>query len=182
MRLKRDFFERETLKVAREMLGKFLTVNERTGKITEVEAYMGHQDRASHTFSGKITKRNKLVYKGAGFVYIYLVYGMYWQFNITTNVLKKPECVLIRGVLPVEGFDKNLSEKERIKLANGPGKLCRWLGLNKSFYGEDITKSGKIKLENRGEGIKRKDIVATSRIGIDYAGEDKDKPWRFCLK
>jgi len=111
-----------------------------------------------------------------GHVYIYLVYGMYWQLNISTGAEGKPECVLIRALEPI----KNQKLK---KLANGPGKLCRWLKLDKSFYGEDVTKSKRLWLEDWGLKIKSSDIGASPRIGIDYAGPVwSKKPWRFYLK
>lgn len=170
-RLKRNFFTQPTLMVAKKLLGKYLVrkVNGKilAGKITETEAYIGPADKASHAFGNKITKRNQAEYLIGGHVYIYLVYGMYWQLNISTSKAGRPECVLIRGLEPVYG----------------PGRLCRWLKLNKSFYGEDLTKSKRFWLENRGVKIKTKDIKAGPRIGIDYAGPYwSRKPWRFYIK
>lgn len=173
-RLKRSFYTQETLKVARELLGKYIVrkVGRKTveGKIIETEAYIGPRDRASHAFGGKITKRNKAEYLIGGHIYIYLVYGMYWQLNISTHLAGKPECVLIRAL------DKG-------KMTDGPGKVCRYLKLNKSFYGEDLTRSRRIWLEDRGVKIRPADILATARIGIDYAGPYWSKrKWRFMLK
>ena len=99
---------------------------------------------------------------------------MYWQLNISTGEKGEPECVLIRAIE---------LENNEISLANGPGKLCRYLGLNKSFYGEDLTKSKRVWLENRGEKIKQSQILATRRIGIDYAGPYwSGRKWRFLIK
>lgn len=142
------------------------------GMITEVEAYIGPQDKASHAYGRKVTPRNKAEYLLGGHIYIYLVYGMYWQFNISTYKSGEPECVLIRAL------DSNLGN-----LASGPGKLCRYLKLDKSFYGEDLTKSKIIWLEDRGVKVRPSQIAATKRIGIDYAGPYwVNKKWRFLLK
>lgn len=171
-RLKRPFFIRPTLTVSKELLGKFLVRRigrkKLVGKIVETEAYIGPEDRASHAFLGKITPRNKTEYLEGGHIYIYLCYGMYWQMNITTARKGKPECVLIRALESPE--------------ATGPGKLCKWLQLDKSFAGEDLCKPKRIWLENRGVKIKKSQIVAAPRIGIDYAGQWAKKPWRFYIK
>jgi len=157
MVLNRSFFIRPALTVAQEVLGKYLVVNGKAGKIIETEAYIGPEDKASHAFAGKRTERNKAEYLIGGHVYIYLVYGMYWQLNISTGQKGYPECFLIRAV----------AGKDDIKRTNGPGKLCQYFGLDKSFYGEDVAKSQRVWLEDRGENCQ---IVAKSRVGIDYAG------------
>ena len=184
MRLKRSFFVRPTLIVAKELLGKYLArkIGRKIliGKIVETEVYIGPQDKASHAFDWKITPRNKTEYLEGGRIYIYLVYGMYWQFNVVTAGAGKPECVLIRALEPVDFLRSDFPR--RSNLANGPGKLCRWLKLDKSFDSEDLTKSKRIWLEDRGEKIKKPRIVATERVGIDYAQEWAQKPWRFYIK
>lgn len=188
-RLKEEFFTRATLKVAQELLGKYLVRKignfKLIGKIVETEAYIGPKDKASHSYGGKVTVRNKAEYLVGGHCYIYLVYGMYWQLNITTNQEGKPECVLIRALEPIKWENKNKNKKHILKiknLTNGPGKLCRWLNLDNSFYGEDLTKSRRLWLEDRGIKIKKSQIVKTKRIGIDYAGDWTKKPWRFYIK
>ena len=186
-RLGRKFFQRPTLKVAKELLGKYLVrkIGKRilSGKIVETEAYIGPQDKASHAYGGKITKRNRAEYLKGGHCYIYLVYGMYWQLNITTEREGKPECVLIRALEPQERTKRFKKQESKFKnLANGPGKLCRWLKLDRSFYGEDLCKSKRLWVEDRGERIKKSQIVRSKRIGIEYAGEWKDKLWRFYIK
>ncbi len=184
-KLTRKFYTQPALKVAKQILGKYLIqkINKKKfiGKIVEIEAYVNSKDKASHAFGNKITKRNKAEYLIGGHIYIYLVYGMYWQLNITTGKANHPECILIRALEPIQGFNKNLSEKEIKNLANGPGKLCKWMKLDKSFYGEDITKSKKIWIESR-EQIKPSQIISSKRIGIDYAEEWADKLWRFYIK
>jgi DNA-3-methyladenine glycosylase len=177
-RLGRSFYEQPTLKVARDLLGKYIVrqagSKKLTGKIIETEAYIGPQDKASHAYGGKVTPRNRVEYLAGGHIYIYLVYGMYWQLNITTGQAGKPECVLIRA-LEVPG--------ESQEVASGPGKLCRYLQLDKSFYGEDVTGSKIIWIEDRGETIKPAQLERTPRIGIDYAGPYwSQKKWRFVFK
>lgn len=177
-RLTRSFYTQPTLKVAQQLLGKYIVrkigSKKLVGKIIETEAYIGPKDRASHAYGGKVTPRNKAEYLVGGHIYIYLIYGMYWQLNITTSEEGKPECVLIRA-LEVPGEDKNV--------ASGPGKLCRYLKLDKSFYGEDLTRSRRIWVEDRGEIIKPSHIKRTPRIGIDYAGPYwSKKKWRFLLE
>lgn len=183
MRLKRSFFIRDTLTVAKDLLGKYLvkktSQQKLVGKVVETEAYIGPKDRASHAYGGKITKRSKTEYLEGGHIYIYLCYGMYWQLNITTERAGKPECVLIRALEPVIA-----NQEPKIKnLASGPGKLCNWLGLDGSFNEEDLVKSKRIWLESkRGERVRENQIVAAKRVGIDYAGSWAKKPWRFYLK
>ncbi|MBZ9572709.1 DNA-3-methyladenine glycosylase [Patescibacteria group bacterium] len=178
-KLTRSFYVRPTLIVAKELLGKYIVRKigreKLVGKIIETEAYIGPQDKASHAYEGKVTPRNRAEYLIGGHIYIYLVYGMYWQLNITTGKEGKPECVLIRALELPQTKPKNL--------ASGPGKLCRYLKLNKSFYEEDLTRSKRIWLEDREEKIRPSQIVATKRIGIDYAGPYwSRRKWRFLLK
>lgn len=173
-KLTRSFYTRPTLEVAKELLGKYIVRKigrkKLVGKIIETEAYIGPRDKASHAYGGKITPRNKAEYLSGGHIYIYLVYGMHWQLNITADLAERPECVLIRAL-------------DLDKLADGPGKVCRYLKLDKSFYAEDLTKSKRIWLEDRGEKISPKDIKCGSRIGIDYAGPYWSKrKWRFLLE
>ncbi len=168
MRLERDFYQKEALEVAPSLLGKFLVRKFDDGKIerrkiTEVEAYGGEEDLASHARFGK-TSRNKIMWEKGGLVYVYFVYGMYWMFNITTGKKGKPQAVLVRSVEGVEG----------------PGRLGRWLALDRSFYGEDLVKSDRIWLED-GEQNSFK-IKKSERVGVSYAGPWAKKKWRFILE
>lgn len=186
-KLSREFYTRDTITVSKEMLGKFIVRKDGRqkiiGKIVETEAYIGPQDRASHAYGGKKTARNIAEYYIGGHIYIYLVYGMYWQLNISTAVEGVPECVLIRALEPVVNGESEFTDREFKNLANGPGKLCRYLKVDKIFYGEDVVTSDKIWLEDRGEKIDEKYIVATGRVGIDYAGKYWAKrKWRFYIK
>ena len=202
-KLGREFFTQPTLKVAQEILGKFLVHEYNgqkiSGKIVEVEAYIGKDDKASHAFGGKKTQRNLAEYLIGGHVYIYLVYGIHWQFNISTFLTDQPECILLRALEPVlesgleieDGqYEKKSGSRikygmtELKKIASGPGKLCRFMHLDKSFYGYDLCqRSGKLYLEDRGIKIRQAQIMKGPRIGIDYAGPYWSKvPWRFWLK
>jgi len=169
-KLTRTFFNRPTLKVAKELLGKFL-VRKIGGKvikamITETEAYCGPKDLACHASKGR-TKRTEVMFGPAGHAYVYLIYGMYYCLNIVTEDKGYPAAVLIRAV-DAAGV-------------NGPGKLCRFFKIDKTFNGEDLIKSKRLWVEE-GIKIKPRQIKRGKRIGVDYAGEYKDKPWRFFLK
>jgi DNA-3-methyladenine glycosylase len=166
-RLTRDFYIRDVLKVAPELIGKELVVRFEDGAyerfaITEVEAYRGYEDKACHASKGR-TRRTEVMYHMGGKIYVYFVYGMYWMLNIVAGKEDEPQAALIRGL---KGFD-------------GPGKLTRAIGIDRSFYGEDLTTSGRIWIEDTGT----KYFINTGpRIGIDYAGDPwVDKPWRFYI-
>jgi len=188
-KLSRKFYLVDGITLAKKLLGKYivrkLDSRKFIGKIVETEAYIGPKDKASHSFGGKITPRNQAEYLEGGHIYIYLCYGMYWQLNITANKNGKPECVLIRAVEPINYSSKLKIKNVKLlrKLTSGPGKLCQWMKLNKSFNTEDLTKSKRIWIEDRGEKIKSSQIVKAKRIGIDYAGNFwKNKLWRFYIK
>ncbi len=199
-KLRRRFFVESATEVAKEMLGKYIIHLDNgvklSGRIVETESYMGPEDKAAHSYKWKKTERNRVEYLTGGHIYIYLVYGMYWQLNITTAKEGLPQCVLIRAVEPVEGI-KEMTKRRKMKpvgskisngsslilnLTSGPGKLCQALGFDSSHYGLDVTRSPRVWLEDRGEKIPKKDIFRTKRVGIDYAEEWADKHWRFYLK
>lgn len=188
MRIERKFYMRDAVTVGKDILGKIIvkkTADGRimSGRITEVEAYMGITDKASHSYGGRRTKRTEVMYKEGGYSYVFLIYGMYECFNVTVGREGDPQAVLIRGVEPLE--NKNFMwEKRKVKkekdISNGPGKLTKALGITKEDNGADLTAGENIWLED--DGYKVKDIVETTRIGIDYAEEDALKPWRFYIK
>lgn len=166
-RLRRSFYMRDVVDVAPELLGKILVVVTEGGSIrrfmiTETEAYRGIEDLACHASKGR-TSRTAVMFGPGGFLYVYMVYGLYWMLNIVTGQKENPQAALIRGL---EGF-------------NGPGKLTRELGIDRSYYGEDLTVSGRIWVED----VKLYPSYSCGpRIGIDYAGAIwKNKPWRFCI-
>jgi DNA-3-methyladenine glycosylase len=164
-RLSRDFYTRDVLEVAPELIGKYLVVRSGSNPperflITEAEAYRGEEDKACHASKGR-TKRTEVMYEEGGKVYVYFVYGMYWMLNIVTGRVDIPQAVLIRG-----------TDRHR-----GPGILSREIGIDRSFYSEDLTLSDRIWIEDVGTVLKYR---TGARIGIDYAGEEwKNKPWRF---
>jgi len=166
-RLKRDFFTRDVLEVAPALLSKILAVRTADGRIekyiiNETEAYRGSDDKACHAYRGR-TSRTDIMYHEGGKLYVYFVYGMYWMLNIVTGISDDPQAALIRG------FEN----------CTGPGRITRLLGIDKSFYGEDLVISPRIWIEESGVVPEYK---TGHRIGIDYAGEFwKSRPWRFCL-
>jgi DNA-3-methyladenine glycosylase len=188
-KLPREFYTRPSVvAVARDLLGKLLVVptprgKRVSGRIVEVEAYRGPQDRAAHSYGGRRTKRTETMYGIGGTAYVFFVYGMYHQFNVVTNAREAPHAVLIRAVEPVEGIE--LMRRRRPgqpdhNLTNGPGKLCIALGIDRKLDAADLL-GDRVWLED-GEKIPRLQIASGPRIGIDYAAEWKDKPWRFWIK
>ncbi|NQU99780.1 MAG: DNA-3-methyladenine glycosylase [Parcubacteria group bacterium] len=184
MKLSRKFYNQKTLKIAQDLLGKFLIRRYRgkkyVGKIVETEAYCGFKDKASHASRG-MTKRNKIMFGRAGHVYIYMIYGMYFCLNIVTEKEKYPAAILIRAVEPIETKKIICRGKACLASTNGPGKLCRAFKINKSLNGEDLL-GDKIWIEDRGLKINRKDIVKAKRVGVDYAGKCSDYLWRFYIR
>jgi DNA-3-methyladenine glycosylase len=185
-KLPREFYIRpNVLTVARELLGKLLVVRSKNGKrisgrIVEVEAYRGPQDRAAHSYGGRRTKRTEPMYGIGGTAYVFFVYGMYNQFNVVTNLVDVPHAILIRAVEPVEGIEfmrRRRGKQTDRNLTNGPGKLCLAMDIDRRLDGADLL-GNKVWLED-GEKIPRRQIMSGPRIGIDYAEEWKDKPWRF---
>jgi DNA-3-methyladenine glycosylase len=166
-RLSTEFFIRDVLDVAPDLPGKTLAIRLPDGKperfgITEVEAYRGTEDKACHACKGR-TVRTEVMFHEGGKLYVYLIYGMYWMLNIVTGRENDPQAILIRGV-----------EKYA-----GPGKLTKALGINRSFYGEDLVTSDRLWVEDAGVNV---DIKTGPRIGIDYAGEYwKSRPWRYYI-
>ena len=194
MRLSRSFFTQPSLTVAEKLLGQIIVrkIGRKIirGVIVETESYPGPHDRASHAYKGRRTARTEIEWNEGGYIYIYLVYGMYYQLNITTGKAGYPECVLIRALDVRQQIAKSIAQRKEkgrlalsdLQLANGPGKLCRWLKLDKSFYGEDITKSKRLYLA-KGVNIKKKDVKKGPRINIDYAGPHyASRHWRFWIK
>lgn len=186
-RLGRGFFARKPEVVARELLGKLLVRKAGEdlyiGKIVETEAYLGPGDKASHSHQGK-TKRNEVMFGKAGMAYIYFAYGMHWLLNIITEKEGQPSGVLIRALEPVYG-SKNKTKNP--KISSGPAKLTKWMEIDGSLYGEDLTKSKLLFIvdnygSQKSEKVLPKDIVARPRIGIEYAEEHKDLLLRFYIK
>ena len=166
--LDRSFYSRPTLVVAEDMLGKYLIFGDKVGKIVETEAYLGPEDLASHA-RFKSRKRNYLMYGLAGIAYVYFTYGMHHMLNIVTEQNGVAGAVLIRALKPVH---------EIFGETTGPGKLTKALNINCLQNGLDVTGTS-LYMEDRNESIGT--VITTPRIGINYAGNYKDKPWRFVL-
>jgi DNA-3-methyladenine glycosylase len=193
-KLDRDFYLRDALTVAKDLLGKQL-VHETddyrvVGKIVETEAYMGPIDKASHAYGGRRTNRNEVMYHKGGISYVYLIYGMYHCFNVVTEPKGKASAVLVRAVEPIDGIEHMsrlrygaevscLSPKQKLGLCNGPGKLCISLDIGRSENGLDLCGSTLYIYEIHNEPFT---IKASPRINIDYAEEYIDKPWRFYIE
>lgn len=172
-RLNRKFFGRDTLLVAKDLLGCFLVrklgKREVRAKIVEVEAYIGEDDLACHARVGR-TKRTEVMYGAGGHAYVYLIYGMYHCLNIVTEKKNYPAAVLIRGVkIEDVPFEKT----------SGPGKLCRFLKIDRKLNAWDLTKGEKLWIE-KGEK-NTSDILSSKRMGVDYAKHCKEYLWRFLL-
>jgi DNA-3-methyladenine glycosylase len=179
-KLTRSFYEQATLDVAKGLLGKYLVhhVSGTTlmGKIVETEAYVGSDDRASHASRGR-TKRTEIMFGPAGYAYVYLIYGMYHCLNVVTEQEGFPAAVLIRALEPVT---EHRSAGEETTLANGPGKLCRYMKIDRQLNGISLC-GAKLFIEDRREPVAPQQIVAAKRIGVEYAGVWKEKPWRFFI-
>ncbi len=179
----------DVLEIAKELLGKILVTkwNGRvtSGRIVEVEAYNGITDKASHAFGGRRTKRNEIMYADGGVAYVYLCYGIHHLFNVVTNSKETPHAILIRALDPVKGIDEMLHRVGKDSLDNsltrGPGNLSKALGLftfhsGQSLLGKDLFIASDDFVYNKNE------IIASPRIGVDFAGKDALLPYRFYIK
>ena len=171
--LLRSYFNRSTVTVARSLIGKYLVrvIDGRmlAGKIIEVEAYVGSEDKACHASKGR-TQRTDVMFGPAGVAYVYLIYGMYHCLNVVTEREGFPSALLIRAI-EIDG-----------KLIDGPGRLCRAMQIDRSLNRADLTMGESLWFEDRGASVKRGNVGAHSRIGVDYAGEWAKKLWRFRLR
>lgn len=202
-RLSRDFYLGDTVEIARNLLGRCLV--RRIGedilvcRITETEAYVGRTDKACHAYGGRRTQRTEVMFGEAGHAYIYFTYGMHHCLNFVTEPVGEASAVLIRGLEPVLGFDimsqnrfgKPYAEQsayQRKNFLNGPGKVTKALALTREQNGLDLTRSELLFVTDSPDafGITMPessfDICCGKRIGIDYAEEAVDFPWRFWIK
>lgn len=175
-RLARADFERPTLRVARELLGKFIVRRHRgrriAAMIAETEAYRGPRDRAAHTFGGRRTPRVEPLWSEGGTVYVYLAYGMHWLLNFSTAGAGRPEGVLVRGVF--------VEARGGPALVSGPGRVTRHLGIDKRLDGDDAVTSARLWIEDRGVRIPASRVTRGPRVGVDSAGRYwASRPWRF---
>ncbi|MCW5910932.1 MAG: DNA-3-methyladenine glycosylase [Cyclobacteriaceae bacterium] len=182
-----SFYQRGTVtSIARELLGKRLTTvingQATSGLIVETEAY-SFKERGCHAYNNKQTDRNRVMFNAGGVAYVYLCYGIHNLFNVVTNKAGRAEAVLIRALEPVSGQAVMLNRMKADKIdriTSGPGKLTKALGISRLLNGASLLDS-ELMIE-AGEHIPSKKIIATTRIGIDYAGTDAWLPWRFYVK
>lgn len=184
--LARDFYARDTLQVARELIGKKLVRrldgSEVSGLIVETEAYCGTEDSACHAYRGR-TPRNTVMFGLPGHAYVYFTYGMHYLLNMVTEEEGNPCAVLIRAVLPLTGIEKMEARRKKIgaQLTNGPAKLCQAFAVDKSLNGCDLTCGEELWTEDC-KYVPARLITATPRIGIDYAQKEHcEALWRFVV-
>jgi DNA-3-methyladenine glycosylase len=182
--LPRGFYARSVLEVARDALGKVLVRHSPTGitagRIVETEAYRGPEDLAAHSAGGRRTPRTEAMFGPAGHAYVFLVYGMHFQFNLVTGEPGEPHAVLIRAVEPLTGASLMAERRgvaaSSVELTNGPGKLCQAFDIGRGDYGADLCRRGDLYLV---DGTKPRRVERSPRIGVDYAGAWALEPWRF---
>lgn len=196
MRLNREFYERNTILVARDLLGKILIHQDGNkiykAKIVETEAYINTKDQGAH-FNKGLTDRTRVIDEPGGYIYIYHIYGMYQLFNIVSEKKGVHGAVLLRAVEPLKGIEDmyenrykmlydNPSKKNIINLTSGPAKLVMAMGITKKeFYGADLVTDKRIWVDNAPD-ISNDDIMRTKRINIDYAHMGKDYLLRYYIK
>lgn len=191
--LGKDFYKKETLSLAKDLIGKTLVRNidniKMKSRIVETEAYLGVNDRACHTFNDKMTERNKILYMDCGTLYIYQTYGIHFLLNISSFGEKVPEGVLIRAVEPLSNIDQfainrfnkkynELSNYQKKNITNGPAKLTKALKIDKYLNGKNIF-SRSLYIEDSNFSF---EIEVDRRVGIDYAKEARNLPYRFFIK
>ena len=169
-KLPRSFYDRDTIVVAKELLGKCLVHSERVGRIVEVEAYLGPHDLAAHSAKG-LTERTKPMFGPPGHAYVYLIYGMYYCMNVVTEREGHPSAVLLRAIEPV----KNVQGRTQ-----GPGLLCQAMGIGRAENGADLV-CGALRVLDAPALLGHR-VARTPRIGVAYAGADAARPWRFLVR
>ena len=184
--LPRGFYQRDTVTVARDLLGKLLVRKLPEGlavvRLAEVEAYLGVADAACHTFSGRCTRRNETMWGEAGHLYVYFTYGMHHCANVVTRAPGVPEAVLLRGALPVlgeEAMRRRRGGRGGPSMLDGPAKLCAALAIDRSLDGVDLTSSREAFLADDGVVVPDELVAALPRVGVGYAGEAARWPLRF---
>ena len=184
MKLPRSFYEQNTIDVAKQLLGKYLIrrhpEGDTTGRIVETEAYVGPHDLACHASKGR-TARTEVMFGAAGHAYVYFIYGFYNMLNLVTESKDYPAAVLIRAVEPVDGVPlmKSRRRNDALRsLASGPGKLCQAFAIDRALNGADL-RGNVLYLEDRCDPLPK--FKSTPRVGVDYAGRWKSKPYRFLV-
>lgn len=185
--LPNDFYQRSNvLEVARELVGKVLCTEIDghlcKGKIVEVEAYSGRNDKACHANNGRRTARTEVMYGMGGAAYVYLCYGIHHLFNVVTNIENEADAVLVRALEPITGTEimAGRLKSNNKKLTNGPGILSKSMGIKTTLSGISLDQAP-VWIE-QGEHISESEIVKTTRVGVEYAEEDALLPWRFYIR
>jgi DNA-3-methyladenine glycosylase len=179
----------DVTEIARDLLGKLLVTrwnDELTsGRIVETEAYNGVNDKASHAFSGRKTKRTEVMFRAGGCAYVYLCYGIHHLFNVVTNKEGTPHAVLIRAIEPFEGIGIMLERMSKLNFDNtvgkGPGNVSKALALHTRHSGYSLL-GDELFIHDDGYRLKDPQIIASKRIGVDYAAEDAMLPYRFSVR
>ena len=183
------YHRRNVVQIARELLGKVLVTNGKgtitSGRIVECEAYAGVIDKASHASGGRRTPRNEIMYGDGGYAYVYLCYGIHHLFNVVTNSREIPHAILIRALEPLEGIEEMLLRTNKKKLdhtlTRGPGNVSKALGISTKHTGTSLL-GDKIFIADDSAKFNKKEVEASPRIGVDYAGQDALLPYRFYIK
>lgn len=193
MKLEKDFYMKDPVEVAKNLLGKILVRKTKDkiykARIVETESYLGEIDKAAHTYKGRRTNRTNTIFKEGGICYVYFTYGMYNLLNVVTEKENTPTAVLIRAVEPLSNIDdfsinryneiyKDLNSYKKKNITNGPGKLTMAMDIDRSLDGISL-EGDEIYIED--DGYSNFKIVESKRIGIDYAKEWKDKLLRFYI-
>ena len=181
--MRRAFFRADVVQVAQGLIGAVLVHHTSEGvcrgRIVETEAYRGPDDQAAHSANGRRTARTEAMWGDPGTVYMFLLYGLHWAFNVVTGGCEQPHAVLVRSIEPLPPMDlfakRRKMDASRRELTNGPGKLCAAFGLDKAYYGHDLCAGDRLYLE-AGDGGP---VGRSRRINIDYAGDWVERPWRF---
>lgn len=191
-RLPPSFFLREdVVQISRDLLGKYLVTEidgaYTAGRIVETEAYRGPDDKACHAYNYRRTPRTSIMYEPGGHAYVYLCYGIHHLFNVVTGFEGQPHAVLIRAVQPIDNIEGMLARRKMAKLkpqlTAGPGALSQALGITTGLTGINMLDvQSPIRIEDRGMVIKEEDIIAGPRVGVGYAEECAEWPWRFRVK
>lgn len=187
MKLEESFYQRgDVTKVAKDLLGK--TLYTRAGKkitsgiIVETEAY-SYIEKGCHAYLNKKTKRNEIMFEAGGYAYVYLCYGIHNLFNVVTGSPGTGDAVLIRALEPIDGLDimkERMNTSDLRRITSGPGKLTKALGIDRSFNAKHLS-GNDVWIGDEGLIVKKPQIIASKRIGIDYAGKDADLLWRYTI-
>ena len=185
--IQESFYQHKSVTtIARHLLGKALFTSIKgkvtAGIIVETEAY-SHVEKGSHAYGGKMTDRNRIMFGPGGYSYVYLCYGIHHLFNVVTNEAGSADAVLVRALEPLEGGDimiARMKTKSLKRITSGPGKLTKALGIDRSFNAKYLL-DNEVWLEDHTK-VSGRAIIASPRVGIDYAGEDAFLPWRFTIK